>query len=71
MLGIKGKRPAAVKSGLEMLGSVGRMKFARTLAKQLQTNGQGPAAIKVVEKAAKEFYHPITTRMVRITLGLK
>jgi leukotriene-A4 hydrolase len=71
MLGIKGKRAASVKSGLHMLGSVGRMKFARQLAKQLNKYGQRAAAVKVVEKAAKEFYHPITTRMVKIDLGLK
>lgn len=33
MLGIKGKCPKGVESGLKMLGSVGRMKFARQLAK--------------------------------------
>jgi len=71
MLGIKGKRASSIKSGLAMLGSVGRMKFARPLSRQLLKYGQGPAAIKVVEKAAKEFYHPITTRMVKMDLGLK
>jgi len=71
VLGVKSKREISVKMACDLLGSVGRMKFCRPIARCLLEHGYGDRAKAIFEKAARELYHPITTKMLRRDLKLE
>lgn len=70
VLGVKANREHSIKMALDLLASVGRMKFVRPIARCLLEHGFGDRAKAVFYKAEKELYHPITTKMLRRDLQL-
>lgn len=67
-IAMKAKDTSAYPGVAELLGEVGRMKFARPLYRSLNKVDR-ELAVKTFEKN-RDFYHPICRQMVEKDLGL-
>ncbi len=67
-IAMKAKDTSSYQAVAELLGTVGRMKFVRTLFRTL-TKVDRELALKTFEKN-RDFYHPICRQLVEKDLGL-